>query len=293
MTHHKSELTSAKKAFSSAVKSVKTSPALFIPFLIFAAAESASLIFVYLIPRAPFRAVFGPPIKAFWGEAFLHYPTNFLLLPKLASLVRMSLTVVLGSLLTGMAVNAVFNLHEKRHINLTGSLKSAFKKYVELFIIVLVFTLLFYFLGKIILKGLLGYFRFGHSRLLFLPAATWMGPILTVLNFIFAIFLQSAFVYAIPILIIEKQRLLESITKSFSLFKKLFVPTLILAGLPTLIYIPIIILINNNAFLIDKVFPEFVLIVLFLGTMVSSLIIDPVITVSTTLLYLAQKENQA
>src|SRR4030042_674360 len=115
---NKSQLTPVKKSLSAAIKYFKNSPALFIPFLIFAAAESASLIFISLIPRMPLKLVFGPPIKTFWGEIFLHYPANFILMPKLASLARMGLTVVLGSLFTGMAVSAIFNMHQKRHINL-------------------------------------------------------------------------------------------------------------------------------------------------------------------------------
>ena len=144
MTYQKSQLIPVKKSLGSAIKSFKNTPALFIPFLIFAAAEALSLIFVYLIPRPPLKLIFGQPIRDFWGDLFLHYPTNFLLLPKLASLTRMGLTVIFGSFLTGMAVNAVVNLHHKRHINLTGSLKSALKKYASLFIIVLIFTLDFY-----------------------------------------------------------------------------------------------------------------------------------------------------
>jgi hypothetical protein len=131
----------------------------------------------------------------------------------------------------------------------------------------------------------------GHRQLLFFGPGIWLGPILSVIDFLLALFIQSAFIYAIPVLIIGQEKLIQSIGKSFLLFKKLFIPTLILVGLPMLIYIPILVLSYNTAFLIDKLFPEFILVVLFLSTIVSSLVIDPLITVSTTLLYLTQKES--
>jgi hypothetical protein len=56
-----------------------------------------------------------------------------------------------------------------------------------------------------------------------------------------------------------------------------------------LIYIPIIILNNNTVLLINKFFPEVIVGVVFLGILISSLVIDPLVTVSTALLYLENK----
>src|SRR5512137_299041 len=74
---------------------------LWVPFIIFVFTELVLLMLLYVAPRQPFNAVLAPPIRAFWGERFLHYPANFLLLPKLESLLRNYLTVFLGSFLTG------------------------------------------------------------------------------------------------------------------------------------------------------------------------------------------------
>lgn len=278
------------KAYNTSIKFLKNNPALFVPFIIFAIIEFISLIVIYLAPRMPLRLIFGPPIRTFWGEGFLHYPANFLLLPKIASLSRMGLAVIFSSLLTGMAVALVLAVYHKKPIKLKEAFKSALKKYASLFIIVLIFTLLFYFLVRLATIVLMKYFMAGHSRLLFLKADLWMGPILLSINFMLALLIQSAFVYAIPLLIIEKQKLIKAIIGSLLLFKKLFIPTLILVGLPMLVYIPIIILNSKTAFLIDKVFPEFILLVSFLSIIISSLVIDTIVTISTTFLYLLNKE---
>ena len=221
----------------------------------------------------------------------MHYPLNFLLLPKLTSLARMGLTILLGSLLTGMAVAITLDIYHKKQIKLGTAFKTALKKYIYLFSVVFLFTLLFYLLVKIFTIGLIKYFIAGHRRLLFLGIGIWLGPILIIINFLLALFVQSAFIYAIPLIIIEKEKLIKAIIKSFALFKKLFVPTLILVGLPMLLYIPIIILQYKSAILMSRLFPEAILLVSILGLVISSLVIDPIVTISTTFLYLLNKEK--
>jgi len=292
MSQQISSIPLIKKVCKTTLQFFKNNPALFLPFIIFAAVESIALILCYFAPRTPLIFIFGPIIRTFWGERFLHYPFNFFLLPKLTSLSRFALSTIFGSLLTGMAVAIAFDIYNKKEVNLKASFKSAAKKYIDLFTIVFIFSALFYFLVKIIAEGLLQYFLAGHSKLLFLKPALWMGPILLCINFIIALFIQSAFIYAIPLLIIGKEKLIHSITGSFRLFfKKLLIPTLILVGLPMLIYIPIVLLNYNPAILIDKFFPEFILVVLFLGIVISSLIIDPIVTISTASLYLISEQK--
>lgn len=291
MNYQGSGRPSISKVYNLTQQSVKNNPTLFIPFLSFFIIDCAALILLFLAPRMPLSLIFGPIIRTFWGEKFLHYPLNFLLLPRLSSLGRMVLSVFLGSLLTGMAVAMIFDIYNKKRINLGTSFKTALKKYVYLFTVVFIFTALFYVLTKIIILGLFRYFMSGHARLLFLGARVWLRPVLVIINFILAVLIQAAFIYAIPILIIEKEKLIKSISKSFALFKKQFIPTIILVGLPMFLFIPIIVMNYNASFLIDKLFPEFILLVAFSGTIISSLVIDAVITISTTFLYLMQKEK--
>jgi len=292
MSSQKTSAPSIKKVFNTTVKSLKNSPVLFVPFLSFLIIELIALIIIFLAPRMPLRLLLGPVIKTFWGERFLHYPLNFLLLPKLASLSKMVIAVIFSSLLTGMAVAIVSDIYHKKQLKLGTSFKSACKKYINLFAVVLTFTLLFYFSMKLVSVGVMRYFLAGNSRLLFLGIGAWMGPGLMAINLVFAILIQSAFAYAIPLLIIDNEKLIRAMLRSVLLFKKLFFQTIALVGLPMLIAVPFIILQYKSAFLIDRLFPESVLLLLFATSIVSSLIIDSLITVSTTVLYLMNKENQ-
>lgn len=278
------------KVFNLTTQALKNNPLLFTPFIIFSIFDALALIFIYLIPRQPLVTVLGPIVKTFWGERFLHYPLNFFLLPKLASHSRIVLSVLLGSLSTGMAIAIVFDIYQKKALKLSRSLKSAFKKYVSLFIIILILTIAYYFLVKFSTIIIAKYFIAGHRRLLFLPAKFWLGPILLGINFCLAILVQSAFIYAIPKVMIENINLIKAIGGAFLMFFRFFIPTLILVGLPMLIYVPILVLNYNLAFLILNLFPESVLLLCFLSIIISSLIIDPLITTASTFFYLASKE---
>ncbi len=280
-----------KQAFKSTFHSFRSNPALFIPFGLFAIIESLALIVLFLVPRMPLRIVFGPIIKTLWSESFLHYPANFILLPKLASHSRMFLSVIIGSLLTGVAVSMVAAVYKKNPVNFRKHLTPALKKYAYLFIAILLLTMLFYGCIKLITIGLAKYFMSGHSRLLFLKAGVWLGPVLTAINFILIILLQSAFAYIIPALIIDNNKFIKAITASFKLFKRFFLPTIALVTVPIILSIPVTILLYKNALLINMFFPEITLFILFFNIVVSSLVIDPVITVATTLLYLNIKEE--
>ncbi len=291
MSIEKKSTSPLRKAYSLTFRSFKDTPSIFTPFIIFACLELSALILFYFFPRMPLKLIFGPPIRTLWGEQFLHYPLNFILLPKLMSHAKMFLSVFFGSLLTAMAIAMARDLYNKKNPSLKNSFLQVIKKYIYLFIVVLIFTGSFYFLSKLLQVSIVKYFIAGHRRLLFLSAKIWLGPLLSGLSFILAILMQAIFVYAIPLIIIDNAKLLKAFFKALVLLKKLFFPTLILVGLPMLLYVPVILLHQNIALLIDRLFPEAVIFVLLLGIVISSVVIDSIITVSISFLYLLNKEK--
>lgn len=279
------------KIYNITFSSFKNYLSLLLPFIIFTIIELIVLASIYIAPRAPLRAILGPPIRTFWGEQFLHYPANFLLFPKLTYFSKLCLSVLFGSLLTGMVMVILFDVYNKNSISLKKALKTAVKKYILLFGAVFILAALLYIAGKIINIGLARYFLERHTKILFLKPDVWIGPVLVGINFVVSVFIQAAFIYVIPLLIFEKEKLLRAIFGSFVLFKRLFIHTIILVGLPMILYVPISILSLNTAYLINRLFPEFILIASGAGIVISSLVIDPLVTISTAYLYLVNKER--
>ncbi len=261
------------------------------PFVIFTAIDSLVLAIIFLAPRQPFLPVLGPIISTFWGEKFLHYPYNFLLLPKLEYFSRMGLSVVFASFLTGMAVTMIHEAHMKKPIRFGRSFKAALSKYVYLFIAVFFFTALFYLISRLVNAGLIHYFLSEGRSKSFLTTQLGLGPIILCVDFFIAMFVQAAFNYIIPVLMLENKKFFKSLGDALLLFERLFIFTFLLVGIPLLAYIPIIILNYNTMALIKGSFPELVLIISFLGIIVSSLFINPLITASATLIFLETRQS--
>lgn len=291
MSPRKTGYSIIKSVYTLTYRSFKADRIILAPFAVFAGLEALSLIFLYLIPRPPLRHIFGPMIRTFWSDFYLHYPNNFLLLPKLAYFARMGLAIAIGSLLGAVAVSLVAHVYNKQHSTLKKSFIAVLKNYPSFFIIAVISILGYYLTVKLTSHLLLSYFLAGHTKLLFVPARFWLGPVLFFINLALAIIIQSFFVYAVPMIVIDHDKLIKAMVKSFVLFYKKFIPTVILVGLPILISIPISILNSHDVFLIRKFFPELVLYIGFAGIAVNSLIIDPLITVSTTIFYLETKKK--
>lgn len=269
------------KIISATFKTFKNTPAVYMPFFIFAGIEVIALIFFFLAPRKPLLSLLGPPIRTLWGEQFLHYPANFLLLSKLSSLARMVLSVIFGSILTGIAIAKTYKKPSK----------IAFTKYTSLFLIVFIITTLFYLLVNSTGALLAKYFLAKHAKLLFLGPRIWMGPILFTLNIMIGIVVQAAFIYALPELMLSDKKFFQAVFSSLNFCRKNLIITAVLIGIPMILYIPIMILNNNTALLIDRMFPEIALLICLASIIVSSLIIDPLVTISTALLYVNAREK--
>lgn len=280
------------KVYNNTASAIKNKPILLVPFIIFAAVEALSLILVFLSPREPFVALFGPPIKTFWGEAYLHYPNNFFLLPKLAYLCKISLYLIFGPLVSGMCVAMIVNIRGNKRVKLNVALLSALKKYIPIFTVILLVTFLYFIFDKlstgVLGRGLLNFIK-AHQRLVAMKLGYFVAPAMVALNLVISLFIQAFFIYVIPSLIADEEKLLKAIGKSMKLFKKAFGKTLIIVGLPMLFLIPVIILNFNISFLVNNIFPESVLIFSFLSLIITSLIVEPLVSISSAFFYLESK----
>ena len=283
--------TRLRTVYHQTIQALKSQKKLLLPFGIFAAVESLVLTLIYLAPRVPLRAVLGPPIKAFKGEMFLHYPANFLIIPELSSFFRNILTVILGSLLAGTAAVMIRQAFWKKEASFIKAIVEAGRKYFQLFFIVLITAVILNYAYKGVTFGITKYFSAGHKELLGFGFAIWRGPVTIVLSAVILLIVQAFFLYTVAFLMLGSQKLFKAIWQSFVFFGKHIWQTLLIVALPFLFYIPVIILQYKTAYLIDNVFPEVILIIAYTGIIISSLIVDLFVTMSATLYYLNNKEG--
>ena len=60
-----------------------THPVILFPFVTIAFIQMLILEVLYFAPRFPLSVFFNPIVKTLWGEKFVHYPHNFVVLPSL------------------------------------------------------------------------------------------------------------------------------------------------------------------------------------------------------------------
>ncbi len=245
---------------------LRNQPAILVPFLIFAVIELCFLTALYFFPRQPFVTVFGPPVRVFFGERFLHYPDNFLLLPQLAAFSRTLLYVVAGSLLEGVAVALVKQAYTGESPRGSAFLFAA-RRYGALASVSFLVSLAF--LAAVRLQA----------------AFLSLSLFLFILNVATGVLIQAFFIYAVPVIVIEGRGTVPAMFRSFRLFCKKPLETLLLVTAPVLAYVPIMIFQYKTPFFVSAN-PESVFLIAAAGTVVNAMVVDMLVYISATFMYL-------
>ena len=257
---------------------LKNTPGLVTPFLIAGLVDFLILALIYLAPRPPLSALLAPPIRVFWGERFLHYPFNLLLIPRLFNYGHIISTAFIGVLMTGAAIGMLKEASGGLKPNILFNLIKSLRLYLRL----LVIWLVMFGLATLAFRGLPLILQLKQ------PAARQLA---FYASFLISIFMQSVFIYAIPAVIIEEKKTWPAIKRSVSFSGGIFLPTFFLLALPMLFYIPLLMLQGRLPDLINRFFPEIVLVILGLSIIVS-VITDCLVTCSTAILFLNQRKEK-
>ncbi len=159
---------------------------LWIPFLITAVTEAFFIGLVWLAPHPPFSTVLAPPIRYFFGERVLHYPTHLWFLYHAMKHTNVAAAVAVGAFMSGLAWAMVKQSHEGVPLSLHGAIVSKQVRYGR----VLILWMIAWGVAKGALE-LIG--QYG-------PKSLWMFGSMIGLT----ILLQALFVYAIPITVFQQ-----------------------------------------------------------------------------------------
>jgi hypothetical protein len=263
----------AIKIWREVISILRKHPKIFIPFIILGVLNAFMLYLLYLTPQRPVAYILAPPIRVFFGERFLHYPFNLFILPKLFNYAKIALGGLLGMLMSAWAISIVSNVVKANKASLLINFKKSIKRYFSLLAV--------WSLAFILVSLVTKFFKPQNgSKIIF-----------TFIYFFLVISIQILFIYIIPLLIIERRKLFSALKENLFVLKKLFMPTIALVLFPTIIYLPILIARAKTELLVNKFFPEIILIILAVGIAVS-FIIDLVITISTTILFLKNSQGR-
>ena len=245
-------------------------PVTAIPFLIMAVMDLAALYVLYLAPQHPVSVLLAPPVRAFWGEQFLHYPMNLFLLPKLYNYAHIVLLGIVGVFTTGWSITMIEQAYQEKSPVLMRSALSAVKRYVSLLIIGILIFLFSFFLGRL---------------------AANTSIIITYAIYFFNFLIQIIFLYAMAAVVIRKGNVIGATNSSFLMAKKYFVVTLLLSALTGVLYFPLMLLKENLSFFVNKFYPDSIMAVLAL-TILATALIDIIITFLVAVLFLKENINE-
>lgn len=263
-------------------------PKIFLPYIILILLEVCLLIFLFLSYLPIFSPLLAPPIKVFFGEIYLHYPYNLVLLPTIFDYGDMVLVLIFAPLISGMTVSMVYQAKENNSPKFGSNFLLGIKKYLillGLWIIVAILVFSIFHLGNFLV---LKFYTEDVAKFIHIP--TWrMSRLMQFFCFFLTLLVETFFAFCIPAVMIENKKILGSVKRSFKIGASLLLPTFILICIPN-IFNTIIVLIKQKMLtqLMDKFFPEIVFVIMGVGFCIY--LFTQVLQVSSlTLLFLINK----
>ncbi len=251
---------------------LKENPTIWILFVLLGIFDFAALAILYFAPSAPVSMVVAPIIRTFWDDRYLHYPENFMLLPRLFNHAHFLILSIFGVAITGMAIKKIEAHAHGEHLSTLSAAGAVFKKYFSL----VAAWLLFYAVFMLSLKNIM----------MFLPRAVWIQ---LSAGFFLGLAIQALFAFLLPALLISDKGLFRDLWQGFLLGGRYFFLTCLLIAIPMAVVV-MLSFFKALTPLIVQIYPEMVLGVLAIGIVIS-LLVDLFVTISTTLLYLKVREK--
>jgi hypothetical protein len=255
-------------------RSLRQYPVIIVPFLLMGFFDLVLLAVLYFASKPPVLNAMEPFIRTFWGEKYLHYPANLLLLPEIFGYGKNALMFVTGLIASGLTLAMILQISNNMEPNWKICASKTFKKYLSMFFIwALVMTI-----DAIIIKTL-GNFDivFNSSKNMFIA------------EFFAGITAQTIFVFSIPAIIIENKKIVLSIKRTLYLVKTYPFISLAIIILPSMLLVPLYYIHFKMTYLFGALFPEVVLLALILRIIITT-VVDFVITSSAAFVLLTHKE---
>ncbi len=250
---------------------IKKRPVILFPFVIVAFLEGLAFELIYFFPRKPISFIANPIIGKFFGEAFLHYPGNIILLPRLSYYAQIVIYCLIGVLLAAISINIFKNVKSNLPLKTNALINNAVKNYLPFLVYGILMVALVFLLKKADFFILSRFFKL-TARIAPNRTAQLYPYISPMFLFFTNVIMQVFLVLALPILVIEKKSLFKALGRSIYMGVRNFFSIFILIFVPFLIYLPISLLKSFQPALINKTFPEITLYVTGAGIILAMFI---------------------
>ncbi len=266
-------------------------PIILMPFVFVAFLELLALEFLYFFSRVPLSYIANPIIRKFFGEAFIHYPGNLAVLPRLFYYKQVAIYVIVGAFLTAVAVNIFKNIKGGLPVRAKAMVRNTLKSYMSLLIYAILISVLVFFLQKADTFVFTKAMRL-LSRLLKISITPVYNIGFTLFLFLSNLIMQTFLIATIPIIVIERVSLLKALARSIMLGLRNFLTIFTLIFLPFFIYLPVIFLKSFSTQIMDKTFPEISLCITIIG-IITTIFLDSFAIIAVSQFLLDRKKSIA
>lgn len=259
---------SVREVYKQVFQILKQDPTITVLFLFLALLDLAALLGLFMAHSEPFSFLLAPLIRTFYSDRFLHYPTNFVLLPKLFNHAHLVITTVVGVVITGLTVKKIEgSARGSAHVTLLEASRAVMKRY-------------FAILGA----WLLSYVVFRLVFAFAMPLFTSHIAVYMVATFLISVAVQSLMAFFMPAILISDLGFLRGIQEAVRFALKNFLNAVLLITAPMLLIALFSLLKIFSPFFL-RVYPELVLWMLIVGIGIMTFV-DLMITSSATIFYL-------
>ena len=288
MTSEETQRPTVISLIGASIGAITKNTAILVPFCWVAFIQLLSLELIYFIPRPPLVKFFGPVVSKLWGSVYLHYPANFQLIPRLFQYVQIPLFIFVSSFCAAAAIYIVEKVNNDEKVDVGAAFRFALSKYAYILVAALLsFGLVFLFSNMydlvvqraLEIQSTSG--KFFIIKKIVLDGAPFVNLFLSVCA-------TTVFIFMIPLIIVGKQKIIAAFANNFKLLFKVLPVTFGVVFLPSLVYVPILVL--RNIFTANQSFPAITLTLLVLSIIVI-VFIDAVVNTAITLLYLMKRED--
>ena len=260
-----------RKNWQDSLEFLLANPVIFVPFAVIGFLEGLALEILYFSSRPPISLITSPIVRKFFGEAFTHYPANFILMPQLFFYWQVVIYVFAGVFLTAIAINIYKNLKSNTPLTPRAMVNNAQRRYAAFMGFGIIMVALLYITKNIdlfVINKALGLVsgQLPNLAVKIKPVTTMLVLFLT--NVVVMVFTISA----VPLMVIRNRSLLKALSESFLLGLGNFLSLFSLLLAPFLLYLPINMMKGNPAQIARMISPEAVAYVTIAGIFVNILV---------------------
>jgi len=274
MTPQSASSEKSTSLFHETTVTILRNPLVLFLFVFLALMQACALTVVFLSHSEPIGSLLGPIIRRFWGDRFLHYPDNFLLLPKLFSYAEMAVITVAGLVITGITIQLIASAREREH---SSTIVTAFWGTLQRYFGLLFIWLCIFFALRYGARAVLDFL----PNRLPLHFAGLLGVFLM---------MQMLTAFLFPAIILSGKKYWKSVSEGLGLALTNMPRLFLLLVLPVGLSVALSYL-KTMSPLVSQNNPDMVLVILY-GSIVVSTAVDLFITSATAILYLKVRNSK-